>query len=379
MIINALNPMKAKSLDAGKYADGQGLWLYKRTKQTGKWVLRLSVAGRRREMGLGGWPSVGIAEARDRADQARRQLRDGKDPVNERAKALAKSRRLTTKQAINGCFKARQAELKHDGDAGRWMSPLTTHVLPKIGSLAIEDVDQHVIKRTLGPIWHDKPDTARKALNRINLTIKHAAALGLEVDMQAATKARALLGKQRHKHKHIPSLPYVDAPAFYKLLCSRNQMSCLALRFLMLTVCRTSELRFAMKSDIQGALLVLPGARTKTGVEHRIPLNAEAVSVVDHAERMQPSDRLFPAPRGGALSDAAMARFMEREKMETRPHGFRATFRTWVEETQDVPFEVAEACLGHVVDKGVVRAYQRSDRLEKRKKLLGAWEAFLRD
>ena len=162
MIYNALNPMKARSLVAGKHADGQGLWLVKRDQRAGKWILRITVDGRRREMGLGPWPDVSIAEARERAQLARRRVRDGADPIEERGDAKRRSRKLTVGQAIEGCFRARQAELKADGAAGRWMSPMTVHVIPKIGDKPIETVDQHLLKRLFDPIWHEKPDTARK-------------------------------------------------------------------------------------------------------------------------------------------------------------------------------------------------------------------------
>jgi hypothetical protein len=188
-ISNALSQMKAKNLGPGKHFDGQGLILVKRERDAGKWILRLVVGGKRREMGLGRWPDVSIAEARERAAEARRQLRDGVDPVAERRKAQQRINRLTVAKAVEGCFEARQAELKGDGKAGRWLSPLSVHILPKIGGLAIEDVEQHVIKQVLEPIWHEKPDTARKAMNRLGLTLKHAAALGLEVDLQAVLKA----------------------------------------------------------------------------------------------------------------------------------------------------------------------------------------------
>ena len=154
MIFNSLNPMGAKNLDAGKYADGQGLWLIKRSKQRGKWILRLAVGGHRREMGLGGWPQVGIAEAREAAKVSRAQTRNGLDPIVDREKVRVKELRITVSKAIDGCFKSRQAELKNVGNAGRWMSPLSTHVIPKIGNLSIEELDQHAIKRTLEPIWH---------------------------------------------------------------------------------------------------------------------------------------------------------------------------------------------------------------------------------
>lgn len=165
------------------------------------------VNGRRREMGLGRWPDVSLADARVYASAARKQLREGQDPIAERPKLRYQPERLTVKEAIEGCYKAKQAELKGVGKAGRWMSPLSTHVIPKIGDEPIENLDQHILKSVLEPIWHEKPDSARKAMNRINLTLKHAAAMGLDVDLQATMKARALLGKHRHKTQHIPSRP----------------------------------------------------------------------------------------------------------------------------------------------------------------------------
>jgi integrase len=378
VLLNSLNQLKAKNLAEGKHADGQGLWLVKPDKSRGKWVLRLIVNGQRREMGLGRWPDVSIAEARDLAAEARKKLRAGSDPIEVRARAKKKKpARLTVKQAVDGCFDAKKAELKGDGEAGRWMSPLTIHVLPMIGKTAIEDVDQHVLKKVLEPIWHNKADTARKALNRLSLTLKHAAALGLEVDLQATMKVRALLGKQRHVSEHIPSMPYKDAPAFYRWLCEQTAVAALPLRFIMLTAARTGEVRYARHSNIEGDLLTLPPVVTKTGREHKIPLTSEAAAVIRAAKLNDHQDLLFPSPTGKVLSDATMARFMEREALEYRPHGFRATFRTWVEEQTDTPFEIAEAVLGHVVEGEVVRAYQRSDRIEKRKLLLQSWSETL--
>lgn len=377
MIYHTLNSMKAKNLGAGKYADGQGLWLVKRSKQAGKWVVRVTVGGKRREMGLGGWPDVSIAEAREKASEARKRVRDGFDPVALRREEKRKVGRLSVEEAIQSCFEARKAELKGDGQAGRWLSPLSVHIIPKIGDMAIEDIDQHVLKRVLEPIWHEKADTARKAVNRINLTLQHAIALGLDVDLQAPMKVRALLGKQRHVVKHVPSLPYNEAPAFYQWLCTLPHQSCFVLRFLMLTVARTGEIRFAKRSDIVDDILIIPASRTKTAVEHKIPLTDEAVRVLEDAQKVEGCDLLFPSAKGKPLSDATMSRFMDREGYEARPHGFRGTFRTWAEECTDASFEVKEACLGHVVDKGVIRAYQRSDRLKKRHQLLYGWNSFL--
>jgi integrase len=350
--------------------------LVKSRKDAGKWLLRLVVDGKRREMGLGRWPDVSIAEARESAANARKRLRGGADPVVERQKA-ARKRRLTVADAVQSCFEARQAELKGDGKAGRWLSPLKTHVLPKIGSMAIEDIDQHELKRVLEPIWHAKPDTARKAMNRINLTLKHAAAFDLDVDLQAVMKAQALLGKRRHTVKHIPSLPYQDAPAFLKHLTTLAFPSSLALQFLMLTVARTSEVRFATMSEIEGDVWTIPANRTKTDAEHKVPLAAEALKVIEETRSDKNSSFLFTTDKGSPLSDAAMSGLMKRENMTARPHGFRSTFRTWAEECTDASFEVKETVLGHRVGNEVERAYQRSDLLDKRRDLLNVWVKFL--
>lgn len=377
VIFNALNPMKAKNLSEGKYADGQGLWLIKRSKQAGKWIVRLTIDGKRREMGLGAWPDVSLAEAREKASIARKQVRDGDNPLEARKVARQHSKRLTVAEAIQGCFDARQAQLKGDGKAGRWLSPLTTHIIPVIGDLAIEDIDQHVLKKTLEPIWHEKPDSARKAMNRVNLTLKHALALGLDVDLQAPSKARQLLGKQRHESRNIPSMPYQEAPAYYRHLCQHSTMSALALRFLMLTAARTGEIRFARQDDVQDNVLIIPGDRTKTGAEHRIPLTKEAQKAIKAAKLLPDQELLFPSPSNKPMSDATLARFMERDCLTYRPHGFRATFRTWAEEQTDAEYEVKETVLGHKVGSNVERAYQRSDLLFKRRELLSLWDTFL--
>ena len=377
MLYNTLTQMRAKNLEKGKYADGQGLWLIKRNKIAGKWQLRIVVRGRRREMGLGRWPDVSIAEARDRAADARKLVRDGLDPIEERRKQRESLPNVTLAEAAQGCFEAKKAGLKNDNAVKRWMGLLEHHVLPKIGNRPVEEIDQHIIKKALQPIWHEKAETARKSLGHIGQVIQYAAALGLDVDMQATLKARALLGKQNHKVKHIPSMPYRDTPKFYAWLCKQEDVVPLALRFLILTVARTTEVRLATFDEIEGSVWTLSAERTKTGQPHRIPLSQEAKRVVSEAKALSDNNFLFNALRGKPISDMAMSAFMRREGYEARPHGFRGTFRTWAEEQTEAAFEVKEAALGHSVDTGVVGAYQRSDRLEKRKELLHQWQQHL--
>lgn len=147
MLINALSELGSASLPPGKHPDGRGLWLVKRTARAGKWFVRLTIHGRRREMGLGRWPDVSIAEARDKADAARRMARDGKDPLFEKAKVKRAAKPLTVREAIDDCFEARKAELKGEGKNGKWMSPLRVHIIPKIGKYPIEEIDQHILKQ----------------------------------------------------------------------------------------------------------------------------------------------------------------------------------------------------------------------------------------
>ena len=367
-----LSALQAKSLPAGKHCDGNGLWLFKSAPDKGKWKLRFHAAGRRRELGLGRWPDVTLAEARTKASEARKSVRDGVDPIDARRKDRYRTSSMTVREAIESCFAAKQAELKGDGKHGRWMSPVK-HVIAKIGSEPIESVDQHTIKRALEELWHAKPETARKALNRLGMSLTHASAHGLDIDLQAVQKAKAILGKQRQMVRHIPAMHHSKVPAFYNLLCEEFSITRLALRFLITTLARTSEIRFATYTDLHDNVWVIPSERTKTKSENRIPLTDEALAIIKEARIRKGQTLLFPSPNDKPISDATMSRFMVRLNMEERPHGFRASFRSWGEEVSGADYATLEASLGHVVGSEVVRAYQRSDLLEKRRVLLDKW------
>src|SRR6056297_234977 len=240
---NRLTAGFLKSPPVGKHCDGAGLWLVVRDDGGAQWVLRVTVHGRRREMGLGGCPEIGLAKARELADRWRAMAKDGRDPIKEREHEMRAARREDISLAIitADAFEARKAELKGDGKAGRWLSPLERHVLPKLGKVPVTDLDQRDIRDTLAPIWHTKAETARKAMNRLGICLRHAAALGLEVDLQATDKARALLGKQRHVPQHVPAMDWREVPAFYQSLGSG--VTELALRLLILTAVRSYPLR----------------------------------------------------------------------------------------------------------------------------------------
>ncbi|WP_439546917.1 tyrosine-type recombinase/integrase [Sandarakinorhabdus sp.] len=375
---NRLSAAGIKAAKAGKHCDGGGLWLVKRDNGGAQWVLRTTVYGRRREMGLGGYPSLGLAEARKQADRWRAVAAAGRDPVKEREAEARAARREDISLAVitADAFEARKAELKGDGKAGRWLSPLSVHVLPKLGKVPVTDIDQRDIRDVLAPIWHTKAEAARKAANRIAIVLKHAAALGLEVDLQAVEKARALLGKTRHKPEHIPAMPWADVPGFYASLAEPT-LTHLALRLLILTGVRSGPLRHLRLEQIEGDVWTIPGdgmkGRKGATDAFRVPLSAEALRVIDLAKPFARDGWLFPSVRKGVISDATMSRLMERRGMAERPHGFRSSLRVWLAEATDAPHEQAEAMLAHTVDGSVVRAYRRTDFLEQRHVLIERW------
>lgn len=375
---NRLSAAKVKAAPAGQYCDGQGLWLRKRPDGGAQWVLRITIHGRRREMGLGGLPEVTLAAARESATRWRTVAASGRDPIKEREKEHREAARAdsTLRVLAVEAFEARKAELKGDGKAGRWFTPLELHVLPKLGRVPVQEIDQRDIRDVLAPIWHTKADTARKAINRLNIVMQHAAALGFDVDLQATAKAKALLGKTRHQPKNIPSLSWQDVPNFYAAI-SEPTLANLALRLIILTGSRSAPLRNMRLDEIEGDVWTVPGEKMKGRLgktaDFRVPLSSEALLVITLAKRFERDGYLFPGARKGVMGDMTLSRLMERRSMAERPHGFRSTLRTWLAECTDAPHEVAEACIAHVTDSAVVRTYRQTDWLEQRRILMERW------
>lgn len=368
-----------KTAPVGKHCDGAGLWLVKRDDGGAQWVQRVTVHGRRREMGLGGYPTLGLADARKLSERWRTTAAAGRDPIKEREAEERAARREDITLAILtvDAFEARKAELKEDGKAGRWLSPLNIHVLPKLGKVPVTDIDQRDIRDTLAPIWHAKADTARKAMSRISIVLRHAAALGLDVDLQATEKAKALLGKTRHVPKNIPAMDWADVPAFYASL-EEPTLTHLALRLLILHPgVRSKPLRNLRLDQIADYIWTVPGedmkGRKGTTSDYRVPLSDEAQRIIDLAHPHARNGFLFPNTRGGVISDMTLSRLMERRGLDARPHGFRASLRTWLADATDAPHEVAEAMIAHVSDGGVVRSYRRTDWIEQRRILSNRW------
>jgi integrase len=375
--LHKLSAVQIRSLPPGKYSDGGGLWLVKRQDGGGQWVQRVTLHGRRREMGLGSLRDVTLKEARQLSEGARTSVRHGKDPIRERKKLQrqAAAQEVTLAGATAACFEARKAQLKDDGKAARWLGPLETHVLPKLGKVPVADIDQNDIRDVMRPIWHTKPSMAQKAIERVGIVMRHAVAAGLDVDVQATTKARALLGKQRHKPVHQPALPWAEVPAFYASL--EATPTHLALKLLILTAVRSAEARFLHLDEIEGDVWTIPAQRMKTAREHRVPLSQCALEVLTEAKKFAVNGHPFVGPRGKPLSDSTLSALMKRRGLEARPHGFRSSFRTWCAEATETPEAVAESALAHTVGSAVERAYRRTDHLDQRRTLMERWAAFV--
>jgi integrase len=334
-------------------------------------------------MGLGSYQTVSLKEAREQAHHWRKLAKSGIDPIKQRDKEKREAIRNLhiLSDVARDCFEARKRELKGDGKAGRWFSPLELHVLPKLGKVPIAEIDQRDIRDALSPIWHTKSATAEKAINRLAICMRHGAALGLDVDLQATDKAKALLGAQRKRVKHTPFLPWKEVPAFFASL-EDDTVTHLALKLLILTVgSRTKPLRFIHEDQIDGDIWTVPSesmkGRVGTTNDFRIPLSAQALEILDRARPMMRDGFFFPSVRKGVISDATMSRLMERRGMKARPHGFRSSFRTWCAEATDTPREIAETALAHTVGGSVERAYRRTDYLQQRRELMQRWADFV--
>ena len=379
---NRLTALEVKNAAPGKYADGGGLWLHRRADGGGQWFLRITVHGRRREMGLGSIAFVSLREARQEAERWRLVVRQGKDPIKERERLKREEEKSDTTllNIANEAFEAKKAELKNDGKAGRWMSPLENHVLPKLGKVPVQDIDQQDIKTVLSPIWHTKSETARKAMNRMNIVLKYAAAMGLDVDMQATQKAKALLGKSRQKTKHIPALDWRNIPGFYGEL-NQNTLTELALKLLILTAVRSGSLRVARWEQFEGSEWVIPAESMKgregyTNTFH-VPLSTEAMRVLEELKKFERDGFVFPGVAKGVMSDMTMTNYIKDRGHEFRPHGFRSSFRTWCADATDVAREVAETALAHSTGSKVERSYRRTDFYERRKVLMEQWADYI--
>lgn len=355
------------------------------------WLLRATVKGKRRQIGLGSYPDVTLAQARERARGVKDMIWQGIDP-------LAEKRRLTFAKAMEKTLEARTAEFRNEKHKKQWRSTLETYAVPMLGNMAVSDIDVSDVLRVLEPIWTTKTETASRLRGRIEAVLSWASVGGHRAgDNPARWRGNldAVLPKPGKvtKVKHNPALSLADAADWFTDLRKRDGMATRALEFVALTAARSGEVRGATwaEIDLDAGVWIIPAERMKAGKEHRVPLTQEAVALLKALPRMKGSDYVFPAARGGALSDMALSACMKRINeardggyLDPRsgrpavPHGLRSTFRDWAAERTEFERDMAEIALAHSVGSTVERAYRRGDMIEKRRQMMAAWARFLK-
>lgn len=380
MAKNTLTALQIKSAPDGKLFDGGGLSIVIKSGR-GRWVYRYSHLSKRREMGLGSYPDTSLADARKARDKWVGILSRGLDPIGEReatraAEILERDKSDPTfKEMTLTVFDAKKAGLRGDGTRGRWLSPLERHVFPKIGGKRLSHIHQTDIRDALAPIWKTKAPTAEKAIQRIGVVFKQARLMGYDCDPFTVEAAKHMLGVVMHKPAHIAATTWQEVPSLYDRL-DGLAVSRLCLRWMILTLVRSAGCRGARLSEIKDGIWTVPADRMKGNEgavsDFRVPLCDEALRIAEICGETS-SDWLFPSDRGGkGISDVALHKALRRLGEDGRPHGFRTSFRTWAQDTNQ-PWDVSETILAHTIGGKVERAYARSDLLDRRRIVMDKW------
>lgn len=372
-----LTATRIKSIKApGRYVDGAGLMLNVTKSGSRSWVLRVQHDGRRRDFGLGSERDVTLSEARDEARRIRRMVRKGLDPLAERRKEASRNR--TFRMAAVDYHSAYYKTWKNGKHRDQWINTLKTYAFPHIGDMTLDVIDGPMIVDVLSPIWLEKPETARRVKQRIGAVLDFAHARGWresEAPMRAVAKG---LPSQPKRTGRFQAMPYALVPDFVAKLREIESFGALALEALILTACRSGEIRGACwdEIDLDARLWTIPAGRMKAGRSHAIPLSAQALDLFKRAAALRIADTqlVFPGQkRGKALSDMTLLKILRDQGEPYTVHGFRSSFRDWAAECSDQPGEVAEAALAHTVPNAVEAAYRRTDFLERRRGLMNDW------
>ena len=362
----------------GRYADGGTLYLNIAPAGSRQWIQRLTIDGRRHDIGLGGFPLVSLAEARELAFDNRRFARRGGDPLAAKRTAAAP----TFREAAKRKFDALTPTWRSKKTGANWWAHLERYAFRIIGDLPVNRIEREEILRVLTPIWTKKPESARRVRRNIKATLEWCQAHGFVEQNMAGEAINGALPAQPAVKAHMRALPYRDASAALVTVDSSTASltAKLALRFLVLTAARSGEVRGARWDEIEGNVWKIPGTRMKGGEEHRVPLSDAALDVVNQARALDDGSGLvFPSPvrRGCQLSDMTLTKVLRDTGLAKRAtvHGFRTTFATWCADTGK-PTDIADAALAHAVP-GVRGSYFRSDLFDRRRRLMSQWAAFL--
>ena len=372
-----LTVSKVKSLTApGWHGDGGTLYLVIAPRGSKQWVQRLTINGKRHDLGLGGYPMVTLDEARETAFDNRRAARRGGDPLAAKRKA----KMPTFAQAAEKTHRAHRARWRSAKVADNWRQRCQKYVLPHVGDMRVDTVGREEVLRVLTPLWTSRPETGRKAREIVRSTLAWCEAHGYVQGNVAGEAIDGALPRQRRVKAHMRALPHAGVAGALAVVHASGASDAvkLALRFLVLTAARSGEARLATwdEIDIEARTWTIPAERMKANREHRVPLSDAAMAVLREAERLRDRTGLiFPSPRRKVLSDNTMSKLLRDQKIGGVVHGFRSSFRDWCGE-RGVDRELAEAALAHVV-RGVEGAYFRSDLFERRRHAMEDWARYI--
>ena len=371
-----------------------------------RWILRISIGGKRCDLGLGAYPEISLVEAKKEAKNLRAKVQLGINPLQERKAAKRKLQESqlalarTFEKIAHDCWQIKAAEFKNQKHIKQWYQVLQTYAFPQIGKMPIADITPADCVRVLQPIWLAKPETAQRVRIRMCAVFDYAKAAGLRQANNPAEWRGCLEPllpthtRATRKVQHMPSLRVEDAPRLYQhLINSGGSVSALALQFLILTACRSSEVRLLCWEDIQDDIIKLPAERMKAGKAHILPITPELQKLLDFIPQT-PSPNVFLGQRKATLSDQALSQMLKilhqqalaqgekgyqdaDSKRITTPHGLRSTFKDWARRYTDYADEVSELQLAHVNNDSTRAAYARDSLLDKRRQLMTAWEDFL--
>lgn len=391
-------PRKAEELNAlavkrltrpGSHAVGNpaGLHLYVKATGARSWVLRYNIDGKRRHLGLGGYPDIPLADARQAARDARALVRQGIDPIDHLqaqrdARQAERAKRLTFADAADRFLRQKVKEFRNPKHAAQWRSTLETYAHPTIGTLPVDQIELAHVVELLNPIWIDKTETATRVRGRVESVLTWATVSGYRTGPNPAAwknNLDAVLPKptKLKNVEHFAAVPIDEAPALLAAIRQRRGTAARAVEFLLLTAARSGEVRGADWSeiDLKARRWTIPASRMKAGKEHVVPLPNAAVAML---EAMPARDGLlFPSPRGKVLSPEALVAVLRRCGRQETVHGLRSTFRDWTSERTNYAHEVAEQALAHTIPNATEKAYRRGTLLAKRARLMTDWQRFL--
>ena len=384
-----LTALSVKALGKpGRHGDGDGLYLSVAPSGTKSWVQRIVIHGRRRDLGLGPYPTVSLAKARGIAHDNRSAVAQGRDPVAEKREAREVARKPTPPvptfaQAAAQVIELHRPTWSNPKHAGQWRSTLQTYAYPFVGGKAVDAITSADAMEVLTPIWTAKPETASRVRQRMETVMDWVVTQGYRLDNPAGRSLLKVLPKTQRLKEHHRALPYAEVPgAVARVKESTAAISTkLGIEFLVLTAGRSGEVRAAEWSEIDWELATweIPAPRMKARRPHRVPLSLRTIEILRQALELDDGQGLiFPATRSGKpASEMAFTALLRRLQIAAVPHGFRTSFRNWVAECTATPWAVAEAALAHNVGNSTEAAYMRSDLFDQRRALMDGWAAYV--